>query len=104
MFRYTPDEGFIDSTRISYHLQERKSGWEQPLIQDEENGKVYALFLKGGYSYLSEIDKVNGNVKKSFKLYFKYVDRIRIIDGNVFYVYRPYESVQKKFIYREKLG
>ena len=48
MFRYTPDEGFIDSTRISYHLQERKSGWEQPLIQDEENGKVYALFLKGG--------------------------------------------------------
>jgi len=103
MFRYTPDEGFIDSTRISYHLQERKSGWEQPLIQDEVNGKVYALFLKGGYSYLSEIDKINGNVKKSFKLYFKYVDRIRIIDGNVYYVYRPYESVQKKFIYREKL-
>lgn len=104
MFRYTPDDGFIDSTRISYHLNERKSGWEQPLIQDEVTGRVYAMFQKSGYTYLSEIDKNSGHIKKSFKLYFKYVDRIRIIDGRVYYVYRPFESIQKKYIYREKLA
>lgn len=104
MFVYQPDKGFIDSTRISYHLNERKSGWEQPLIQDEKNGRIYALFLKGGYTYLSEIDKHNGIVKKSFKLFFKYVERIQIIDDYVYYIYRPFESVQKKFIYREKLS
>lgn len=104
LFRYTPQSGFVDSTRISYHLNERKSGWEQPLLQDEGNGKVYALFLRGGYTYLSEIDKKSGHVRKSFKLYFKYVERIRIIDGQVYYIYRPFESIQKKYIYREKLA
>ncbi|MEO9533082.1 MAG: carboxypeptidase-like regulatory domain-containing protein [Crocinitomicaceae bacterium] len=103
LFKYRAGEGFVDSTRISYHLQSRKSGWEQPLIQDQENGKIYALFEKSGYSYLCEIDKNSGHVKQSFKLYFKYVDRIQIIDDKVYYVYRPFESVQKKFIYEEKL-
>ena len=103
MFRYTPESGFVDSTRISYHLQERKSGWEQPLLQDKVQGKVYAMFEKNGFTYLREISKTTGHVKKSFKLHFKYVDRIQIIDGQVYYVYRPFESVQKKFIYRENI-
>ncbi|MFT4602601.1 MAG: hypothetical protein ACI857_002788, partial [Arenicella sp.] len=103
MFRYTPSSGFVDSTRISYHLQERKSGWEQPLLQDSKRGSVYAVFEKNGYTFLREIDKVSGHVKKSFKLHFKYVDRIQIIDGQVYYVYRPFESMQKKFIYRENI-
>lgn len=103
MFRYRPQEGFIDSTRISYHLQERRSGWEQPLLHDKETGKVYAMFQKAGYTYLSEIDKKDGHVKKSFKLHYKYTDRIQIIGGEVFYIYRPFESVQKKYLYREML-
>ncbi|MEX1001863.1 MAG: hypothetical protein WDZ35_07100 [Crocinitomicaceae bacterium] len=104
MFRYTPEEGFIDSTRISYHLHARRSGWEQPLLHDKVRGNVYALFEKGGYTYLSEIDKEKGIVKQSFKLHFKYVERIQIVDGKVFYIYRPFESIQKKYIYREKLS
>jgi hypothetical protein len=104
LFRYTPAAGFVDSTRISYHLNDRKSGWEQPLLQDETTGKIYAMFLKGGYTYLSEIDSNTGHVRKSFKLFYKYVDRIRIINGQVYYIYRPFESIQRKFIYREKLA
>ncbi|UKN02128.1 hypothetical protein K6119_01180 [Paracrocinitomix mangrovi] len=104
MFKYTPNEGFVDSTRITYHLQSRKSGWEQPLLKDKTNGKVYAMFQKSGYTYLSEIDKYTGQVNKSFKLFFKYVDRIQIIDDQVFYIYRPFESIQKKYVYREKLN
>ncbi|MCB9224025.1 MAG: hypothetical protein R2780_06515 [Crocinitomicaceae bacterium] len=104
LFRYKPTEGFIDSTRISYHLDQRRSGWEQPLLQDEKQGHVYAMFLKGGYTYLSEIDQQNGHVRKSFKLFYKYVEKIRIIDGYVYYIYRPFESIQKKYVYREKLS
>lgn len=103
MYRYRPEEGFLDSTRISYHLQDRKSGWEQPLLHDKETGKVYAMFQKSGYTYLSEIDKQGGHVKKSFKLHYKYADRIQIIGGEVFYIYRPFESIQKKYLYREML-
>ena len=104
MFRYTPFNGFVDSTRISYHLHARKSGWEQPLLGDKATGKVYAMFEKGGYTYLSEIDKEKGIVKESFKLYFKYVEQIQIVNGKVYYIYRPFESIQKKYIYAEDLS
>ncbi len=104
MFKYTIEDGFVDSLRIDHHRDARKSGWEQPLIQDKGNGKIYSLFLRHGYSYLSEIDSKTGQVLKSFKLHFKYVDKIQIIDDEVFYVYRPYESIQRKYIYREKLS
>lgn len=104
MFLYRPDFGMMDSVSINYHKDSKKSGWEQPLIQDEKNGKVYAMFTRSGYTYLHEIDLVTGIILKSFKLYYKYVERIKIVNGQVFYIYRPFETVQKKYIYREKLG
>ncbi|NOQ73097.1 MAG: hypothetical protein GQ574_13915 [Crocinitomix sp.] len=103
MFKYTPEQGFVDSVRIDYHRNQRKSGWEQPLIQDRSKRTIYATFERNGYTYLSEIDRNTGIVLKSFRLHFKYVEHIKIIDGYVYYIYRPYESVQKKYIYREKL-
>jgi len=104
LFLYRPDFGMIDSVAINYHKDSKKSGWEQPLIQDEKNGKVYAMYTRSGYTYLHEIDLVTGVVLKSFKLYYKYVERLKIVNGEVFYIYRPYETVQKKYIYREKLA
>ncbi|MBK7129618.1 MAG: carboxypeptidase regulatory-like domain-containing protein [Crocinitomicaceae bacterium] len=103
LFHYRPGIGKTDSVIINYHHDARKSGWEQPLIQDEVTGKVYAIFSRGGFTYLHEINAQDGSVKASFKLYFKYPERIKIRNGEVFYIYRPFESIQKKYIYREKL-
>ncbi len=103
MFKYTPEQGFVDSVRINYHRNQRKSGWEQPLIQDRVKRTIYATFERNGYSYLSEIDQNTGLVLKSFRLHYKYVEHITIVDGYVYYIYRPYESIQKKYIYRERL-
>ncbi|MBL7898050.1 MAG: hypothetical protein JNJ99_05920, partial [Crocinitomicaceae bacterium] len=104
LFLYRPDFGKVDSTEINYHKDARQSGWEQPLIQDEVNGKIYALFERGGYSYLHEINLSDGSIKQSFKLYYKYIERIKINNGKVYYIYRPFESIQKKYIYSEKLS
>ena len=103
LFKYEPTLGFVDSTRITYHKKARKSGWEQPLIQDRKNDQIYTSFLRNGYTYLSEIDCSTGQIRKSFRLHFKYVEKIRIINGYVYYIYRPFESIQKKYIYREEL-
>ncbi len=103
LFLYRPGLGKVDSVSISYHKDARNSGWEQPLIQDEKNGKVYAMFTRSGYTYLYEIDLKTGAIKKSFKLYFKYIERIKIVNDEVYYIYRPFETIQKKYIYREKL-
>ena len=104
LFTYQPDRGMIDSVVINYHKEAKKSGWEQPLVQDEVNGKIYAMYTRSGYTYLHEINLEDGSIKKSFKLYYKYVDRIKIVNDQVYYVYRPFESIQKKYIYKERLA
>lgn len=103
LFHYSPESGFSDSLRINYHKEAKKSGWEQPLIQDEGNSKIYGIFLRNGYTYLIEIDKLTGLVAHSYRLHFKYIEEIHVKNGYVYYIYRPFESVQKKYIYKEKL-
>jgi len=103
MFKYTAQSEVADSLAINYHLASRKSGWEQPLIQDKQAQKIYALFMRGGHTYLSLIDLNTGAVKKTFKPYYKYIEKIQIINDEVYYIYRPFESTQKKYIYKEKI-
>lgn len=104
LFKYSSDLSFADSLPISYHENERKTGWEQPLIQDKETGRVYVLFERDGYSYLSLVDLATGKIRYSRKLHFKYIEKLKIIDNQIFYIYRPFESIQKKYIYRETVG
>ena len=101
MFKYNKDLTYSDSVSISYHENARKTGWEQPLIQDKESARIYVLFERDGYSYLSLIDLETGQVKYSRKLYYRYIEKLKIIDNQIFYIYRPFESLQKKHIYKE---
>ncbi len=103
LYTHTPNLGLVDSTSISYHLNSRKSGWEHPMIQDEITEDVYAIFMRNGYTFLSLLDTKTGDIIKTFKLYYKYVEGIQIIDNTVYYIYRPYESMQKKYIYKEPI-
>ena len=84
-------------------MNSRKSGWEHPMIQDEITEDVYAIFMRNGYTFLSLLDTKTGDIIKTFKLYYKYVEGIQIIDNTVYYIYRPYESMQKKYIYKEPI-
>ena len=104
LYKHTPKSGIVDSTAISYHFNSRKSGWEHPLIQDQKTEEIYAIFMRNGYTFLSLLDTKTGQIIKTFKLYYKYIERIQIIDDIVYYIYRPYESVQKKYIYKEALN
>lgn len=103
IYKYLPQNGVVDSVDIQYHFNSRKSGWEQPLIQDKEAGKIYALFMRDGYSYLRLLNTNTGEIIKSYQLFYKYIEKIQIINNEVFYIYRPYESTQKKYVYKEKL-
>ncbi|WP_027418444.1 carboxypeptidase-like regulatory domain-containing protein [Crocinitomix catalasitica] len=103
MFRYSPTDGFVDSVSIDYHLRAKKSGWEQPLIQDEITKKIYGVFFRNGFTYLSELNLETGRLEKPMRLFYKYVENIQIKGGEVYYIYRPYESIQKKYLYKERL-
>ena len=93
----------LDSVSIYHHYQPKTTGWQKELIQDHETGEIYAVFDKSGYSYLGLIDLKTGNITEKVKLEFRYIDKIAIQNNFVYYVYRPFESTQKKFLYKERL-
>lgn len=93
----------LDSVSIYHHYQPKSTGWKKSLIQDHITGQIYARFEKDGNSYLGLIDTKTGEIKERIKLEYKYVEKIAVNDNFVYYIYRPFESAQKKFLYKEEL-
>lgn len=93
----------IDSVGVYHHYQPKSTGWKKELVQDQYTGQVYAHFEKNGFSYIGLIDIKTGEIGERIKLEYKYVDKIAIYDNFVYYIYRPFESPQKKFLYKEQL-
>jgi hypothetical protein len=92
-----------DSIPIYHHYNAKQTGWQSQLIQDKITGAVYAIYEKTGSTYLGLLNMKTGNITEKVKLGFRYVDKIRVHNNVVYYVYRPFESIQKKFLYKENL-
>lgn len=103
LYTYNKFGDAIDSTAIYHHYDPKNTGWKSQLIQDKVTGEIYALFDREGYSYLGRVDTKSGEITEQVKLEYRYVTKIEVHNNNVFYVYRPFESIQKKFLYKERL-
>lgn len=101
ILKYNKRQERIDSISINYHHPKNWKEWKRKIIMDSENHKAYALFQKGGFYYLKQIDLKTGNTLGTFKLSNEYVEKIRIKNDYVYYVYRPFESLQEQFVYKE---
>ena len=93
----------LDTISIYHHYQPKKTGWQKQLIQDNITGVIYAQYEKDGNMYLGIVDIKTGEINEKVKLHYKYVEKIRVYNNKVYYVYRPFESTQKRFLYKEKL-
>ncbi|MCO6501098.1 MAG: carboxypeptidase-like regulatory domain-containing protein [Vicingus serpentipes] len=101
IWKFIDDTVQVAEVPFSYHQPKRKSEWKRRLIADEINGKIYGMFLRNGYNYLKEINTYNGKVELEKKLTYQFVDKIKIKDGMVYYTYKPQQTLQKKFLYKE---
>ncbi len=88
---------------IYFHYFKNKTGWKRQIIQDKSTGKIYCLFEKDGNVFLGLISTSTGLITKKYRLHFKYVEEVKIDFGIATYIYRPFESPQKKYLYKEKL-
>jgi hypothetical protein len=93
----------LDSMVISMHKYEKKTGWCNRLIQDEVTGIIYAIFDKGGYTIIRAIDLNTGSLGTPIRLDLRYVEKLVLHDNAIYYTYRPFESNQKKHLYRQLL-
>ena len=111
VFDYYKDKQFIynaageklDSTSLYHHYQPKRTGWQKNLIQDRTTGEIYATYDRAGYTYIGWVDTKTGEINEQVRLDKRYAEHIKI-DGNfVFYVYREFESIDKKHLWKERL-
>lgn len=103
MYRYSKKGDLLDSLPIYYHLQPKQTGWKKLLVQDQTTGQIYIVFDKAGWVSLRRFDAATGKLEESIPLYFRYPENIQIRSNTVYYTYRPFETAQKKFLYKEVL-
>ena len=100
---FDADGNNIKSISIFHHYQRSKTGFKRKLIQDYATGAIYAVYEKAGISYLGHLNVETGEINEKVKLNFKYIDQIKAYNNEVYYIYRPFESTQKRFLYKERL-
>jgi hypothetical protein len=101
IFKYDRYLDQLDSIPVNYNHPKNWREWKNEILIDKEENKAYALYEKGGFCYLKGIDMQTGKIRSSFKLTNQYVEKIKIRNGYVYYIYRPFESLQEKFVYKE---
>ncbi|MFT4987168.1 MAG: hypothetical protein ACI86P_002046 [Flavobacteriales bacterium] len=105
--RYDMNRNPIDSAAINYHEPGRKINktFMEILHKDEVTGNIFAQFqVRGGDAVLKKINTNTGQIKKEYSMKFPYPVEIKIKGDFAYYIYRPFESLQKKYLYREKLN
>lgn len=89
----------FDSIPIQFHHNRRKSNWEREIIQDPITKKLYALYDHVGNTTLREINAETGELSNEISLYYRYTEHVTVYDNKIYYIYRPFESMQKKYLY-----
>lgn len=93
----------LDSVSIFHHYQPKQTGWKRNVIQDKVTGEVYAFFEKGGICSIQKINLKTGTLGDKIQFEHKYIDKLAIHGNKAYYVYRPFESAQKKYLYLTQL-
>lgn len=91
----------IDSIPISYNHPKNWKEWKNKMIKDDIENLIYAVYDKNGHKYIKQISTQTGKDIGRYSLQFHSADKLKIHDGYAYYIYRPFESTQEKFFYRE---
>lgn len=93
----------FDSIPVEFHKNRRKTNWEREIIQDPITKKLYALYDHVGNTALREIDPETGELSTEIPLYYRYTEHVTVYNNKIYYIYRPFESMQKKYLYVQDL-
>jgi hypothetical protein len=113
---FDKQDTLIGSTNISYHNSgnndmqnlissiSRKEKWQKEVYIDQDNKKAYTAFLNlNGTKTIKEINLHTGQLIRSVKIPFPYVENINISKGFIYYIYKGWGETQKKKLFRQKI-
>lgn len=91
----------LDSIAITYNHPKNWQEWKHQMLKDDIENSIYAVYAKSGHKYIKQISTQTGKELGRYNLQFQSADKLKIHDGYAYYIYRPFESTQEKFFYRE---
>lgn len=89
---------------LPYAGGQRDRQWTGDLVQDRATQRIHALFQRNGRTWLRAIDPVSGRLGRPFHLTYRWPQRVQVHQDWVYYIWRPEGSLQKRTLYRERLG
>jgi hypothetical protein len=93
----------LDQFPIHYHQLKGKGKWMGKVWKDPNTHSLYTAYSKNGRVTILLILQESNAQKELQTLEHSYVERIRIRGNQIFYIYRPFESSQKRYLYSEKI-
>ena len=91
----------MDSIAITYNHPKNWKEWKHLMLKDDIENLIYAVYDKNGHKYIKQISVQTGKELGKYTLQFHSADKLKIHNGFAYYIYRPFESTQQKFFYRE---
>lgn len=88
---------------LAYANPGEARNWTGRLVQDRATRQVYAEFQRHGTTWLRSIDPVSGRLGDPYRLAVRYPGHVQVHAGMVYYIWRPYRSLQKRTLYRERM-
>lgn len=103
LFHYDKNGNKLDSVNINYHHPKNWKEWKNKMVKDLTEDKIYAVYDNSGHRYIKNINSKTGKDEGKYSIIHYSADKIRIRDGYIYYVYRPFQSLQEKYLYKEKI-
>ena len=93
----------ISETPCQHHKKKGIGKWKGEVWRDAVSLKLYTAYEKSGRVKWFEMDVVHDKLIPCMELAYRYSEKIKVRDGEVFFVYRPFESSQKRYLYKQKI-
>ncbi len=104
IIQYFDDQCLLESSSpFLLNKKPKRSGWQNLIIQDLATEKLYVVYEKNGIGELELLLDGENHSEMKTQLFYKYPQKIKVKDGYVYYLYRPFESSQKHYLYKEKI-
>lgn len=103
MMVYNKEGALQRELKTNINPPRQKSKFQNRIIQDERTDELYAQYLSGRAGVLRRIDLNSGGLSSSYKLTYEYPDKIEVYADEVYYLYRPFSTPQKTYMYKESI-
>jgi hypothetical protein len=82
----------------------QRSKFQNRIIQDDITGELYAQYLEGRTGVLRRIELSSGELGEFQNLTYDYPEKVEVYADEVYYLYKPFGTPQKTYIYKENLN